>query len=129
MKKIISVLAIYLLTFASGLFSPPTAEANGWATAGKILAGVAGADLLFNGGNSMAGRTVTGIGAIFTGGGCYSQPQACGYGCARPVAVGYAYSQPAPRRCWEEVRRIPGYDSYGNFLGYFDKRVSVCTGY
>ena len=127
MKKIISVLAISFVAFAGGLFYVPTAEANGWATAGKILAGVAGADLLFKGSNSMAGRTVAGVGNIFTGGGYYSRPQTCGYGYAQPAPVVYGYSQPAPRRCWEEVRRIPGYDSYGNFLGYFDKRVSVCT--
>jgi hypothetical protein len=131
MKKNISVLAISFAAFAGSLFHVPAAEANGWATAGKILAGVAGADLLFNGSNSMAGRTVAGVGNIFTGGGYYSRPQTCGYvyGYAQPAPVVYGYIQPAPRRCWEEVRRIPGYDSYGNFLGYFDKRVSVCTDY
>lgn len=129
MKKIITGLTIYFLICTAGLFSPTAAEANGWATAGKILAGVAGADLLFNGSNSMAVRTVAGAGNIFTGGGYYSRPQPCGYGYAQPAPVVYGYSRPAPRRCWEEVRRIPGYDSYGNFLGYFDKRVTVCTDY
>jgi hypothetical protein len=129
MKKTGIVLIISVLTFAGGLFSAPSAKANGWATAGKILAGVAGADLLFNGSNSMAGRTVAGVGSIFTGGGYYSRPQTCGSGYGQPAPVVYGYSRPAPRRCWEEVRRIPGYDSYGNFLGYFDKRVSVCTEY
>ena len=119
MKRAVLVIIISLLTVAGSLFYVATAAANGWATAGKILVGVAGADLLFNGRNSMAGRTVAGIGNIFTGGACCSQPQTCGYG----------YSQPAPRRCWDEVRRIPGYDSSGSFLGYFDKRVSVCTEY
>jgi hypothetical protein len=128
MKKIISVLAIAFVAFGGSLLHAPTVAANGWATAGKILAGVAGADLIFNGSNSMAGRTVAGVGNIFTGG-YYSRQQPCGYGYAQPAPVVYGYSQPAPRRCWEEVRRIPGYDSYGNFLGYFDKRVSVCSDY
>jgi hypothetical protein len=106
--------------------SATTAHANGWATAGKILAGVAGADLLFNGSNSMVGRTVTGIGSIFTGG-C-SRPVAYSSTCVRPTPAYYS-PPPPPRRCWDEVRREPGYDRYGNFIGYFDKRVTVCSGY
>ena len=130
MKKTL-IIIVCLLIWSEGIICAPKAAANGWATAGKILAGVAGADLLFNGSNSMVGRTVTGVGSIFTGGGCYSRPQTCGYsyGYAQPAPVGYSYSRPAPRRCREEVRRIPGYDSSGNFLGYFDKQVSVCTEY
>lgn len=128
MKKIRITLVVCLLSFGCSMLYAPAVEANGWATAGKILAGVAGADLLFNGGSSMVGRTVTGVGTIFTGG--YSrQPQPCGYGYARPAAVVYSYSPPPPRRCWEEMRREPAYDRYGNFLGYFDKRVSVCSEY
>ena len=129
MKKLLSASIVFLLTWAGSMAYAPRAEANGWATAGKILAGVVGADLLFNGGSSMVGRTVTGVGTVFTGGGYYSQPQACGYGYVRPAAVVYGYSQPAPRRCWEEIRREPAYDRYGNFLGYFDKRVTVCNEY
>jgi hypothetical protein len=119
MKKIIITLVVCLLTWAGSIVCAPRAEANGWATAGKILAGVAGADLLFNGSNSMVGRTVSGVGTVFTG----------GYGYARPAAVVYNYSPPPPRRCWEEIRRVPAYDAYGNFVGYFDKRVSVCSEY
>ena len=129
MKKIIIIITVCLLTWAGSMAYAPRVEANGWATAGKILAGVAGADLLFNGGNSMVGRTVTGVGTIFTGGNAYYQPTNGGYGYAQPSAYGYGYSQPAPRRCWQEIRRVPGYDSYGNFIGYFDRRATVCTEY
>ena len=129
MKKTIITVVVCLLIWAGSMVYAPGAEANGWATAGKILAGVAGADLLFNGGSSMVGRTVTGVGAVFTGGGYYSQSQACGYGYSQPPAYGYVYRQPAPRRCWDETRRVPAYDAYGNFVGYFDKRVSVCSEY
>lgn len=128
MKLHIMAIAVCLAMFGGSLVLAPRAEANGWATAGKVLAGVAAADLLFNGGNSMAGRTVSGVGNIFTGGGYYRSAN-CVYGYAQPSAAGYGYSQPAPRRCWEEIRRIPAYDSTGVFLGYFDKRVSVCTDY
>lgn len=130
MKKTLIIIVCFLI-WSECIICTPKAAANGWATAGKILAGVAGADLLFNGSNSMAGRTVTGVGSIFTGGGYYSRPQTCGYsyGYAQPAPVGYGYSRPAPRRCREEVRRIAGYDSSGNFLEYFDKQVSVCTEY
>ena len=119
MKKNIIVIGFCLLTCAGSIIYAPRVEANGWANAGKILAGVAGVDLLFNGGNSMVGRTVGGVGHVFTGGPYYSQPAPCVY----------TYAQPAPRRCWDEVRRIPAYDSYGYFLGYFDRRVTVCTEY
>ncbi len=129
MKKNIIVIGFCLLTCAGSLLYAPSVEANGWANAGKILAGVAGADLLFNGSNSMVGRTVTGVGNVFTGGNSYNQPTTCGYGYAQPTSYGYGYSQPAPRRCWEEIRRTPAYDSYGNFVGYFDKRATVCTEY
>lgn len=125
MKKTLLIL-VCLVTWSGGVVFEPKAQANGWATAGKILAGVAGADLIFNGSNSMAGRTVAGIGSVLTGG-CYSRPQVCGYGYAQPAAVVYSYSPPPSRRCWDEMRREPAYDRYGNFLGYFDKRVPVCT--
>ncbi len=100
MKKTLIIIVCFLI-WSEGIICTPKAAANGWATAGKILAGVAGADLLFNGSNSMAGRTVTGVGSIFTGGGYYSRPQTCGYsyGYAQPAPVGYGYSRPAPRRC------------------------------
>ncbi len=125
MKKTLIVTVACIAAWLGCMASPPAADANGWATAGKVLAGVAGADLLFNGSNSMVGRTVTGIGSIFTGG--YSRPQPCAYTYAPAV---YTYSPPPPpRRCWDEVRREPGYDRYGNFLGYFDKRISVCSEY
>ena len=116
MKKNIMAVVVSLLACAGIISYTPSAEANGWGTAGKIIAGVAGVDLLFNGRNSMVGRTVTGVGNVFTGGNHYNQQTNCGY-------------QPESRRCWEETRRIPAYDSRENFLGYFDKRVTVCTEY
>ncbi|MEI6127068.1 MAG: hypothetical protein WCQ99_11010 [Pseudomonadota bacterium] len=119
MNKAVTAVLIFLLICAGSSMYVPEARANGWANAGKILAVVAGADLLFNGGNSMAARTVAGAGHVFTGGALYAQP----------ASGAYYYRQPAPRRCWEEVRRIPAYDSRGNFLGYFDKRVTVCSDY
>ena len=129
MKKIIIIIVVSLLTWAGSMLYAPRVEANGWGTAGKVLAGVAGADLLFNGSNSMVGRTVTGVGNVFRGGNSYNQSANCSYGYVQPASYGYGYSQPAPRRCWNEVRSVPAYDSYGNFVGYFDKRATVCTEY
>lgn len=122
-KNMLFVIAASLLILSTG---PSTARANGWATAGKVLAGVAGADLLFNGPNSMVGRTVAGVGSIFTGRPVYTQPvvyvQPVTY--AQPTHRTYYYGTPAPQYR-EEIRRVPAYDSSGRFLGYFDQRVVV----
>lgn len=118
--KILFIVTLVILIICMMSVHVPDTQANGWATAGKILAGVAGADLIFNGRSSMVGRTVTGVGNVFTGGTCCAQPAPCGYYYSPPPP-------PPPRRCWDEIRRVPSYDRYGRFLGYFDERVTVCT--
>ena len=123
-KQTLFVIAATLLIIGSGA---STARANGWATAGYVLAGITGADLLFNGPNSLVGRTVAGVGSIFTGRPAYAQPvvyaQPVAY--AQPGYGAYYYGAPAPQ-CREEIRRVPAYDYYGRFMGYFDRRVMVC---
>ena len=146
MKKLIALIIFSIILSLGFSCSYSTAEASGWETAGKVLASAAAADLVFNRGDSMVGRTVKGVGNIFTGGDSHSKPSTTYQPTYRqasfsdfhqqpsnhiqshnqPVQYGNDHSyQPSQPRSWQETRSIPAYDQNGNFLGYINKKVTV----